>query len=160
MAPISINRSSLENEILTAAESEEMLWICPSCNRAVDEGICCDRCEFWYHYECQQLDDHEQSQYVETDRAYLCLACSFDNECEGLPESLAVDTRNQLESEPNNEVTLPKTVYELNRDDTHRKVVYEHGPAVSFPRLACTPRSVDRPPKKNSLLQDIDCVGV
>ncbi|CAC5414495.1 MLL1 [Mytilus coruscus] len=30
-------------------------FICPYCDKYVEEGIGCDRCDYWYHYKCENL---------------------------------------------------------------------------------------------------------
>ncbi|VDH94436.1 Hypothetical predicted protein [Mytilus galloprovincialis] len=50
-----MNNSQTKNsnrQILDTQNIESDKNICPGCRKYVDNGIGCDRCDFWYHYEC------------------------------------------------------------------------------------------------------------
>ena len=89
---------------------------CPSCDRPLDTlpSICCDTCETWFHFDCEQISEDSRSVLDSSDIGYICLGCKFQSECERLNDSLNVEGRNPRESDP---IT--------SDDQTHMKEGYE-----------------------------------
>ena len=48
---------------------------CLHCNTKVDNGIACDNCQQWYHFDCESLDKNFRTFYSEGDTPYSCLSC-------------------------------------------------------------------------------------
>ncbi|XP_071171045.1 uncharacterized protein [Mytilus edulis] len=68
------NRNN-QNVELQGAESDTS--ICPSCRKYVEDGIGCDRCDYWYHYECENISKNigsEELKHIE----YICRFCNDD----------------------------------------------------------------------------------
>ena len=89
---------------------------CPTCDRPLDAlpSICCDRCETWFHFDCEQIRPDMRSFLARSDIGYTCLGCSHLIECEGLNDSLNVQDRNPCEADP-----------EPIDEETHRKEGYD-----------------------------------
>ena len=105
--------------------------LCPICQALVEEGICCENCEHWYHFHCENINEVDQKIYENTDTNYVCLACGFNQQCEGLDDSLVIDDRHSGESDP--VITVDENLTHItDTEETHRKEGFEPGP-VSDP---------------------------
>ncbi|CAC5361740.1 unnamed protein product [Mytilus coruscus] len=65
-------------------------FMCPCCNKYVEEGIGCDRCDYWYHFQCENLTS-KTGENEFRHKYYICTLCNDD---------ILYDTRNLVESEP------------------------------------------------------------
>ena len=99
-----------------AGKGASNVIICPTCEGPLDAlpSICCDKCETWFHFDCEQISVESRSILDNSDIGYICLGCKCLTDCEGLNESLDFEGRNIRESDP-----------EPNDEETHRKVGYE-----------------------------------
>ena len=86
---------------------EEQIVICPACDAAVEQGICCDLCSRWYHFECETLSDVEIEKFHETDLQYFCISCTYENQCQTLNDSILYSQSGVAEV---GEETHPKTL--------------------------------------------------
>ncbi|CAG2218962.1 unnamed protein product [Mytilus edulis] len=67
--------------------------ICPYCNKYVEEGIGCDRCDYWYHYQCENLSNKVgENELKQLD--YICTLCNDD---------IMYERRNITECDPSSE---------------------------------------------------------
>ncbi|CAC5386912.1 unnamed protein product [Mytilus coruscus] len=65
-------------------------FMCPCCNKYVEEGIGCDRCDYWYHFQCENLTSKTgENEFRHKDN--ICTLCNDD---------ILYDTRNLVKSEP------------------------------------------------------------
>ncbi|VDI26428.1 Hypothetical predicted protein [Mytilus galloprovincialis] len=65
-------------------------FMCPCCNKYVEEGIRCDRCDYWNHFQCEKLTSKtREKEFIHKD--YICTLCNDD---------ILYDTRTLVESEP------------------------------------------------------------
>ncbi|CAC5388921.1 unnamed protein product [Mytilus coruscus] len=105
-----MNNSPTKNftrQILDTQYTESDKNICPGCRKYVDDGIGCDRCDFWYHYECENITSNignEPLRHIE----YICRFCNDD---------MLYENRNHLECDANEEsniVGVIQTVKDLN----------------------------------------------
>ena len=91
------------------------------------KGSAVKKCELWYHFQCEHIDEADRRIYENTDLNYTCLACGFNQRCDGIDDSLIMDERHTHESNPAinpNETVHPNP----DRDETLRKEGYEPGP--------------------------------
>ena len=137
--------SANQNELSWNAENGDSA-LCPTCDLAVEDGINCERCDSWFHFTCEDINDNERIIHESTDSVYICMTCSFENQCEGISESLTIESRNIQEPEPDSETsneTIQNTQYSHSVEETHRKEGYEPGPVASNQRdlnmAECTP---------------------
>ena len=95
----------------------------------MDIGICCEKCGYWFHYDCEQIGIADQRIYENTESVYTCMACTFDNQGDGLDESLVTDNRHIQESDSVNNIeeTIHLNGGNMNSDETYRKEGYELG---------------------------------
>ena len=109
------------------ADQNEDFALCPMCRLAVDEGICCEKCELWYQFQREHIDEADQRIYENTDLNYTCLACGFNQRCDGIDYSLIIDEKHIHKSNPASNPN--ETVHHnLDRDETHRKEGHEPSP--------------------------------
>ncbi|CAC5388914.1 unnamed protein product [Mytilus coruscus] len=94
-----MNNSQTKNftrQILDTQYIESDKNICPGCRKYVDDGIGCDRCDFWYHYECENITSNignEALRHIE----YICRFCNDD---------MLYENRNHLECDANEESNI------------------------------------------------------
>ncbi|VDI65713.1 Hypothetical predicted protein [Mytilus galloprovincialis] len=94
-----MNNSQTKNfnrQILDTQYIESDKNICPGCRKYVDDGIGCDRCDFWYHYECENIASNignEALKHIE----YICRFCNDD---------MLYENRNHLECDANEESNI------------------------------------------------------
>ena len=131
-------------------ELKEDFWMCPICRLTVDEGICCETCERWFHFECEQISITDQNIYENTDLIYTCLACGYNQKCDGLDESLANENRNFHESDPIISISIadPDNISE-GADETVRKVPHERNQTHSHSDMhfSSTPTQTNGSPR-------------
>ncbi|CAG2184839.1 unnamed protein product [Mytilus edulis] len=106
-----MNNSQTKNfngQILETQYIESDKNICPGCRQYVDDGIGCDRCDFWYHYESENITSNignEAFKHIE----YICRFCNDD---------MLYENRNHLECDVNEESNIyywgSQTVNDLN----------------------------------------------
>ena len=81
--------------------------ICPTCDAHVqDEGIICDVCNQWWHYQCENLSKAEIREAEEESKEYTCRSCAMINinvqsPCQTNPNAYANEaTANQSQALP------------------------------------------------------------
>ncbi|KAI8517480.1 hypothetical protein Bbelb_060610 [Branchiostoma belcheri] len=55
---------------------------CGSCGKAVTfkhKGVCCDRCDYWFHHDCQGLSSNMYSYLGNSNVSWVCLNCGLPN---------------------------------------------------------------------------------
>ena len=54
---------------------DEQNVLCPMCDNGVDEDICCDLCQKWYHYQCESVSDDDIEIFRDTALQFMCISC-------------------------------------------------------------------------------------
>ena len=116
---IKSNGHQAEMQIVNLTESAdedsvaEALDYCPWCKERVGDGICCDQCLQWYHFNCENLSEPDFDN-IQSDQPFFCKSCQLENSTL-LSESLIQgDLRND---EADLKEASPDTT--LGRSDTH-----------------------------------------
>ena len=106
---------------------------CPSCDLTVEDGLNCENCSAWYHYSCESIDNAERMIHENTDSEYICLACKYEKQCDGISENLTIENRNTQESDPVCEQLIQTVnISHTNcSEETYRKEGYEPGPIIA-----------------------------
>ena len=108
-----------ESTLCVRPDDEPEPLSCPTCDQRLDsrDSVCCDRCDLWYHLDCEMINPEMCSLLQNSDIGYTCLVCTHEVQCEDLNESLDLPDRNVQEAMPDE-----------SREETHRKIGYEPGP--------------------------------
>ena len=95
--------------------------LCPTCGRPLDHfpSVYCDRCDTWFHFDCEQIDLETRILLDSSAMGYTCLGCAHEVNCENINESLDIEGRNTCEADPE--------VPEILNEETRRKEGYEPG---------------------------------
>ena len=66
------------------------------------DGILCEKCEMWYHYQCAMLTDDDRKRFETMNDPYYCMSCTLDMQCSDPVDSsiFSFDTRNAHETDP------------------------------------------------------------
>ena len=118
-----ISISNQNEPELNAGNEDDAL--CPSCDLIVNDGINCEKCDAWYHYDCENINDSDRRIHENTDSEYICMTCNFENQCEGINNSLIIDSRNIQESVPGDEYQKQTLIHGKIEEETKRKEGYE-----------------------------------
>ena len=115
---------------------------CPTCDLLLESNpsVCCDRCELWYHFDCENINAEMASLLENSDIGYTCLACTHEVQCEDLNESLEMGNRNEQESIP-----------DVDSEETHKKIGYEPGPVQHQTPTHIAPSSRPKDSNKQSM---------
>ncbi|VDI39776.1 Hypothetical predicted protein [Mytilus galloprovincialis] len=109
-----MNNSQTKNfnrQILDTQYIESDKNICPGCRKYVDDGIGCDRCDFWYHYECENIASNignEALKHIE----YIGRFCNDD---------MLYENRNHLECDANEESNIIAALQPVNDINSNRE---------------------------------------
>ena len=76
----SLNPAAIENHKdndnqITDMEEEDDLNLCSHCSKHVTDGIGCDSCDRWNHFECEDIDDYQAEFLRHNNTNYSCLSC-------------------------------------------------------------------------------------
>ncbi|CAC5413746.1 unnamed protein product [Mytilus coruscus] len=88
----------------------------PGCRKYEDDGIGSDRCDFWYHYECENITSNIGNEALKLIE-YICRFCNDD---------MLYENRNHLECDANEESNIVGALQtekdlKLNREKDHPK---------------------------------------
>ena len=104
----------------------EGLDYCPWCKERVGDGICCDQCHQWYHFDCENRSEPEFDN-IQSDQPFYCKSCQLENSTL-LSESLILgDLRNDETDlkEMSSDTILPGTETHSTgvlKDDTVQEI--------------------------------------
>ena len=107
------NGHQAEMQVVNLTESAEALDYCPWCKERVGEGICCDQCLQWYHFNCENLSEPEFDN-IQSDQPFYCKSCQLENSTLVSDSLIQEDLRN--DKTDLKEASPDKT---LGRSDTH-----------------------------------------
>ena len=101
-------RHNSENSCIDVKPGEEdQAVICPACDTGVEQGICCDLCLRWFHFDCETLSDTDIEKLHDTDLQYFCISSTYDKQCAVLNDSILYTQSGVTEA---GEETYPKTL--------------------------------------------------
>ena len=83
--------------------NQEDSALCPCCSKEVTtDGILCEKCEMWHHYQCAMLTDDDRKRFETMNDPYYCMSCTLDMQCSDPVDSsiFSFDTRNAHETDP------------------------------------------------------------
>ena len=72
---------------------------CGYCGKAVtwkDMGVCCDRCEKWFHVDCQGISEKAYSYLGKTEVSWECLTCGLPNFSTAFLNSTSISVSNSF----------------------------------------------------------------
>ena len=113
---------------------EDDLDVCSNCVGQVTDGIGCDSCNRWYHFQCENIDDDQTDflRYNETN--YSCLSCRhltlFIHNDTINNSTISEPTDTNLTLNDSCTETLPKqflyeSILEVRADETNQKQILE-----------------------------------
>lgn len=64
----------------------ELLGTCGFCRKKVKEGVMCDECNWWFHWECANTT----ASNLESDKPWYCILCKQVRKCKEQEEIIRI----------------------------------------------------------------------
>ncbi|CAG2188109.1 unnamed protein product [Mytilus edulis] len=76
---LDISSGSPKSTPLESSISKPLTEICPMCSEfVVEEGIACDKCNFWLHFECTGINKDKTNLNSIQGEDFICMLCNND----------------------------------------------------------------------------------